>query len=268
MKPLAASALALALLVRFWGAPCLAVEIIAHRGASHDAPENTLAAFKLGWEQQAEAVELDISLSKDGHVIVLHDADTRRTTGADHKVSQASLAELQSLDAGSWKGPQWKGEKIPMLSDAVALVPEGRRLFIEIKCGPEVLPALERVISASGKRPGQLVIIGFGYDTMQAAKKLLPRHEVYWLVSPKKESQGRLPTVEEMVRKAKAASLDGLNLNFQFPMDPGFVAKVREAGLKLYAWTVNDAKIARRLAEAGVDGITTDRPAWLREQLK
>lgn len=100
-----------------------AVDIIGHRGASHDAPENTLAAFKLGWEQGADAVELDIWLTKDGKIVCLHDADTKRTTGVLKKAADSTLAELRTLDAGTWKDAKWRGEKIPTLTEALAAIP-------------------------------------------------------------------------------------------------------------------------------------------------
>jgi glycerophosphoryl diester phosphodiesterase len=246
-----------------------AVEIIAHRGASYDAPENTVAAFKLGWKQNADAVELDIWISKDGKIICLHDDNTKRTAGVDKAVADQILAELRSLDAGSWKGPQWKGEKLPTLDEVLALIPDGKRLVIEIKCGPEVLPELQRVIQASGKKPEQLVIIGFGYETMVQAKKRFPRIPVFYLHSYKRDKQtGEFPALAELIRKAKAAGLDGLNLNYEWPIDDAFVQKVKSAGLKLYVYTVDDDTLAKKLAVAGVDGITTNRPEWLRQKMK
>src|SRR6476661_5646642 len=121
------------------------VEIVAHRGASAEAPENTLPSFKLGWEL-ADADELDIYLSKDGEAVVMHDASTKRTAGLDKLVADQTLAELKALDAGSWKAPSWTGTRIPTLAEVLALVPEGKRLFIEIKAGPEVIPALEKAV--------------------------------------------------------------------------------------------------------------------------
>ena len=246
-----------------------AVEIIAHRGASQDAPENTLASFRLGWEQRADADELDIYLTKDGQVVVIHDATTKRTTGVDKKVADATLEELRSLDSGSVKGARWAGEKIPTLAEALATIPDGKRMFIEIKCGPEVLPALERVMKESGKKAEQLVIIGFGYDTMKQARERFPQAPIYWLAGYKEDKvTGKFPEIDELIAKTKEARLDGLNLHYKFPIDAAFVGKVKAAGLKLYAWTVDDPVVAKKLAEAGVDGITTDRPGWLREQLK
>src|SRR5207249_946557 len=139
-------------------------------GASHDAPENTLASFKLGWAQRADADELDIWLSKDDHIVVMHDGDTKRITGVNRKITDQTLAELRAQDAGTWKGPQWKGEKIPTLDEVLALIPAGKRLFIEIKCGPEVLLELERVLKESGRKPQQCAIIAFSFQVAQLAK--------------------------------------------------------------------------------------------------
>src|SRR5262249_38764427 len=99
------------------------MEIIAHRGASHDAPENTLAAMRLAWAQGADAIECDVHLARDGELVVVHDPDARRTTGVALEVARASVAELQQLDAGRWKDARFAGEKIPTLDEVLALVP-------------------------------------------------------------------------------------------------------------------------------------------------
>jgi len=246
-----------------------AVEIVAHRGASYDAPENTLASFALGWQQQADAGELDIRLTKDRHIVVIHDADAKRTTGAAGAVASRTLKELRTLDAGSWKGSQWKGEKLPTLDEALKTVPEGKRMFIEIKCGPEVLPILDDVMQASGRKPEQLVLIGFNYATMSKARQRFPGLAVYWVVGYGDETKGEQhPDLDTLIQKARAARFDGLDLEHKFPITSEFVAKAKESGLRVYVWTVDDPAIAGRLVGAGVDGITTNRPAWLRRQLK
>lgn len=250
-------------------ATCSAVDIIAHRGASHDAPENTIASFKEAWKQGADAAECDIWLTKDGRIIVIHDDNTKKTAGLNKKVVEQTQAELRKLDAGSWKDPKWKGEKLPTLDEMIATVPKGRRIVIEIKTGPEIVPELERVLKASKRPISEFVIIAFNYDAIVEAKKRFRRIPAYWLHSYKKDkTTGEMPTVEGLIAKAKAAKAEGLNLDYKFPIDDAFVKQVTDAGLKLYVWTVNDADVARRLVSAGVAGITTDRPAWLREELK
>jgi glycerophosphoryl diester phosphodiesterase len=244
------------------------VEIVAHRGASHDAPENTLAAFRLGFEQKADAVELDVFLTRDGQIVAMHDRTTERTTGVARPVSEQTLDELRKLDAGSWKGAAWAGERIPTLAESVAIIPDGKRMLIEIKCGAEILPELARVLAACGKKPEQLAIIGFNYATMAEAKKLLPRHEVYWVVDHKPAKEGDPPpALADLAEKALAANLDGLDLNYRFPLDAASVQQLKRQNLKVLVWTVDKPEAAARLIAAGVDAITTNRPQWLRESL-
>jgi glycerophosphoryl diester phosphodiesterase len=244
-----------------------AVDIIGHRGASFDAPENTLSSFRLGYVQKADADELDIYLTKDGKIVVIHDPTTTRTAGISNKVANATFDELRRLDVGKfgkWKEREFS-EKIPSLDEVLALIPSGRRLFIEIKCGPEILPELEKVLARGGKKPEQTVIIGFGYETMRDAKAKFPNLEVNWLVAADKLH--RFPPIDDLIARAKAANLSGLDLEQGFPITKDFVQKVHAAGLKLYTWTVDKPEVARKEAQAGVDGITTNRPGWLREQL-
>jgi glycerophosphoryl diester phosphodiesterase len=218
----------------------------------------------------ADINELDVYLSKDGEIAVLHDKDTKRTAGLDRPVVAQTLAELRTLDAGSWKAAKWAGEKIPTLAEVIAATPAGKRLFIEIKCGPEILPKLKEVLQASGKGDEHFEVIAFNYEVMQKAKELMPKLAMHWLVSPKKDKATgitTIPPLDDLIAKAKAAKLDGLNLNKDFPIDAAFTEKIRAAGLKFYVWTVNDAAEARKLVAAGVDGIATDRAGWLRDQL-
>jgi len=242
------------------------VEIVAHRGASHDAPENTVAAFKLAWEQKADAAELDIHLTKDGKIVVIHDASTKRTTGADWKVTERTLAELRTLDAGKWKGERFAGEKLPTLDEMLATTPRGKRVFVEVKCGPEVVPELDRVLKASGLKPEQTPVISFHANVIAAVKKARPDLPAYWLVSLKKKADEK-KTAEDLIAKAREIQADGLDVSASDVVDEAFAAKVRAARLRLGVWTVDDPAVARRVAP-WVSGITTNRPAWLREQLR
>jgi glycerophosphoryl diester phosphodiesterase len=242
------------------------VEIVAHRGASHDAPENTLAALKLAWEQKADASEFDIYLSKDGKIVVIHDADTKRTAGVDKKVAGQRLDELRTLDVGKWKGAKFAGEKIPTLEEMLAAVPNGKTVFVEVKCGPEVLPELDCVLKASALQPVQTPIISFNAQVIAAVKKTRPDLPAYWIVSLNRKGQ-MPPTAEELIAKAKEIRADGLDLSAAEVLDKSYAAKIKAAGLKLYVWTVNDPAAARRMVGIGADGITTDRPGWLRERL-
>lgn len=162
-----------------------AVEIIGHRGASFDAPENTLAAFRLAYDQGADAAELDVHLTSDGQVLVMHDPDTKRTGGKPGKISEHTAAQIQELNVGAfgkWETNRFH-EKAPLLRDVLKIVPPDKRLFIELKSGREILPALIETLKQSGKAPEQMPIITFHFDVAAEAKKLLPKHEVLWLVS-------------------------------------------------------------------------------------
>jgi glycerophosphoryl diester phosphodiesterase len=246
----------------------VAVEFIAHRGASHDAPENTVGAMRLGFAQGADAGELDVHLSADGRIVVIHDFDTARVAGVSNVVAQTGAEALTRLEAGQWG--KWRGtpyrENIPLLETALETVPEAKRVFIEIKCGPEILPELERVLAASRLRAEQKVIIGFGWETMRQAKERFPGLRVFWLAGADKNK--RYAPVGELIEKARAAKVDGLNLEKGFPIDRAFVEQVRAAGLQLYVWTVDEPEVAARLVAAGVDGITTNRPQWLRHAVQ
>ncbi|HEX6986250.1 MAG TPA: glycerophosphodiester phosphodiesterase family protein, partial [Planctomycetaceae bacterium] len=160
-------------------------------------------------------------------------------------------------------------ERIALLSDVLPTIPSGKRMFVEIKCGPEVLPAMKRTFIEVGVPSDRLAIITFGYETAAAAKRTFPEIPVYWLSSLKQDEQtGEFgPPRDELIAKAKAIGVDGLDLQARPVIDAEYVRAVKEAGLGFYVWTVNDPAEAKRLIEAGVDGITTDRPAYLREEL-
>lgn len=236
------------------------VELIAHRGESGLAPENTLAAFRLAWESNADAVELDIHLSKDNRIMVIHDAGTKRTAGENYMVRETGSEILRKLDVGSFKDSLYKGEKIPFLDEVLPVIPPGKKLVIEIKSGADVLPALEVLVQKFDKKKEQLVFIAFGWDVIVKLKQLFPENKCYWLSSNKNEILGKMDA-------AVAANLDGLDLHYT-AIDKDLMEKAANAKLEVIAWTVDDPVEAKRLVDLGVKGITTNRTAWLRAQLK
>ena len=118
--------------------------IIAHRGASGTAPENTMEAFNLAWNLGADGIEGDFHLTHDGHIVAIHDADTGKVSGGKIKffVKKVTLKELQSIDVGSWKDKKYSGIRIPTLEQVIDSVPDGKKFFIEIKCGTEIMAPL------------------------------------------------------------------------------------------------------------------------------
>lgn len=244
-----------------------AIEIVAHRGFSAAAPENTVSAFRLAWESGTGACELDLHLTADQQIVVMHDADTKRTTGIAKRISESNLADLRSLEAGAWKSPEYKGEPIPTLSEALATLPEGtQRFFLEIKCGPEVVPVLAQQLEPWKPRAKQLCIIAFDREVAQNSKKAMPWMEVYRLSSEK--SKDKKPVdLAMLIQHTLDDQLDGLDLSHKWNWTPEFVQQIRAANLKLFVWTVNDPTEARHLASLGIDGITTDDPKATRQAL-
>lgn len=242
-------------------------EIVGHRGASHDAPENTLASVKLAWEQNADAAEIDIYLTTDEKVICFHDRELGRTAPGKKMIAECSWADdLQGLDAGSWKDPRWAGEPIPMLADVLATIPDDKRLFVEIKVGPEIVPYVVPLVAESGKRPEQIAFISFNAGSCRAIKQALPEHEVYLLSGFEKRDDGTMtPTIAELIAEAKDLGIDGIDVNYGGPLTPEAVAEVHAAGMFIAAWTVDDPAVARKLHAVGVDSITTNKPALLLE---
>lgn len=247
----------------------LNVEITGHRGASYDAPENTLSSVRLGWEQRADSVEIDVWLSKDGHIVLSHDKDTKKCAGVDKLVVEQTLAELRQLDVGKWKAAKYAGERIPLLSEVLPTIPAGKRLLIEVKCGPEIVPTLVKDLEAAGRKPAETAVICFNADVVAAMKRARPDLQVYWLVGLKqdKKTGAWSHTAEQLIARARELKADGVDLSACDAITPAFGKAIQDAGLKLLVWTVNDPAVARQMIAAGVEGITTDRPAWLREQL-
>lgn len=242
--------------------------LIAHRGASYDAPENTLASVNLAWEQRADAVEVDVHLTRDNHLVVIHDPTTRRTCGVSGRISARTLEQIRALDAGSWKDAKWRDERIPTLEEVLATVPSGKRLFIEVKVRRNIANALARVFERCHCDPKQIVLIGFSFKAMKSLKRAFPEIEVCWIAGLKRNRlTQRWPGADRLARKIKTAGLDGLDLRANGAITPAFIKKIHSAGLKLYVWTVDSPETAEKLARAGVDGITTNRPGWLRERL-
>lgn len=245
--------------------------ITAHRGASHDAPENTLAAFRLAWEQGADAIEADFQLTGDGQIVCIHDADTKRVTGVNRVVAQTPLAALRTLDVGRWKAPSFAGERMPTLSEVLATVPVGKRLFIELKTGPEIVPKLGEVIAAGGPDPRFLTIIAFDAETVAACKKALPAIKAHWLTSFKQANASGdwRPTADEIAATVRACGADGVGMkgNRQI-VNRDFIDRLTSGGVgEFHVWTVDAPDDARVFRDLGATGITTNRPAVIRAAL-
>ena len=241
------------------------MRIIAHRGSSFVAPENTLAAMRLAVDEKADGVEFDVHRTRDGKVAVIHDDSTFKTTGMKALVCNVSMDELRLLDAGCWKGPQWRCETIPELSDVLRILPEDMLAFIEVKCGPEILPALAEVVPFLHANS---LFVGFSLETMALTKQQFPGHKVLWNLELLADDAGLWrPETAEVIAGARGAGIDGVGLGFCDAISGGLVTAIHEAGLDLFVWTVDDVEQAKRLRSLNVDYLATNRPGWLREGL-
>lgn len=240
--------------------------LVAHRGASHDAPENTLPAFQLAWQQSADAIEGDFHLTSDGKIICVHDKDTARVTGKKLVVARTTLTELRSLDAGAWFDARFAGTRLPTFAEVAATVPPGKRFFIEIKCGPEIVPILLADLKTSRLTNDQIVVISFQSSVIAELKKQSPATTAYWL-SAFGKSTPLSPSPEKAIAICKEIGANGFSSQSDARVDAAYVAAVRAAGLEYHSWTIDDPAVARRFLDFGVATLTTNRPAFLREAL-
>lgn len=233
---------------------------VGHRGASYLAPENTLASIELAWELGADGAECDVMLTADQKVVLFHDKDTKKLTGQNYTIKEASWEQLKPLVVlpRETNRPEYTSETIPLLADALGSIPEDRMLVIEIKTGPEILPYLQEVIAQHWKS-GHISFIAFDFETIRQAKLLYPEVPCYYLSMFK-------PDFNRHFDLAVESGLDGVDLRHTI-IDQDLVNRCNASGLDVWCWTVNDPETALKMQELGVSAVTTDRPAWLKSKL-
>jgi glycerophosphoryl diester phosphodiesterase len=210
-----------------------AVMIVAHRGASRDAPQNTVPAFKLAWEQGADAIEGDFRLTKDGHIVCIHDGNTEKVATTNLVVHKSTLAELRTLDVGARHDEVFKGTVIPTLSEVLATVPEGKRIYIEV---------------------------------IQEFKAKAPQYKAFLLCSFNEQKNGQImPPLARVMRTLKQVRADGLFSSTNVPLP--VIEAVRQQGYEWHAWTINDLTEARRMTGLGAQSIITDLPGYMKKHL-
>ena len=235
--------------------------IIAHRGASARAPENTLAAFRKAIQIGAGVAELDVHLSADGDVIVIHDETLDRTTDGQGAVGELKTAAIQAVDAGRWKDVKYLGERVPTLTEVLEAVGQELVLCIELK-GGEGLPeaVVNAVLDAAVER--RVLFFSFYPDHVRALKALEPEIPVVWLVG--RESADTDGYAVSLPEQAVAMGADVLGLSMRI-VDAAIVIASHGAGLPVFAFTANRPDHINALVAAGVDGVITDRPDFARD---
>ncbi|XRQ10285.1 glycerophosphodiester phosphodiesterase [Actinomadura welshii] len=255
-------------------APAGKITNVAHRGASAYAPENTIAAVKLAKAQRADMFEIDVQESKDHKLVLMHDTTLARTTNVEEvypdrapwKVSDFTLAEIRKLDAGSWFGKKYKGERVPTLAQVLRTMRgEGLGLLLEVK-SPALYPGIEKRIAAALKRspswlrrdPAErrLVVQSFDWESVRRFHTVMPDVPVGLIGTPEAED---LPEL--------ASFADQINPTYG-DLTASFVKKVHAARMDVLTWTLDDSGQMRKAVELGVDGIITNKPDVLSRVLR
>ena len=240
------------------------VEVIGHRGASSEAPENTLAANRLAFQQSADGIEVDVRLTKDQKLVCMHDKNTLRTAGQELVIKESTLKELKSLDVGLWKGKQWKGETIPTLEEVLEEIPKDKKIFIEIKTGTESIDPLIEDIQKSKVESNCITVISFHQEVVKQVKRSRESLNVNLLIAfsgPKEISN------EEVLQRLTEFKLDGVGAENHSRLSHTFVTPILEANKKVHVWTVDDIEEAKTYKELGLSSITTNVPQLIRSAL-
>lgn len=234
--------------------------VVAHRGASCRAPENTLAAFRAALECGADAIELDVQRTADGHLIVLHDPTLERTTDGRGPVARHSLGDLKALDAGRWFADAFAGERLPTLEEAVAVIGDRAGLFIEIKQGPVFDEAIEVAVAGVIRDAGlaaRCEVSSFDHFSVRRMKALAPEVPCGILYDAR---------LIDPVGAARLAAAEAVHPGWTL-IAPDLVEEAHQAGLAVAAWTVDEEGVIAHLAGMGVDAIVTDLPDVARRVL-
>jgi len=234
--------------------------IIAHRGVSFTFPENSLPAFEASWELGVDGIEGDFHLTKDGEIICIHDDDTERVCNTKAVIHNSTLKDLKELELSS-KGDSNLNLKIPTLSEVIQSAPKGKKIFIEIKCGPEILSPLLNQLSNSEMSPDDIVVISFHSDVIKELKALNPVYKGFLLYSCE---DGR--DFDRLIDEALEINANGISTDNE--SSKLFVDKVIDAGLEYHSWTIDDADIALQLIEWGASSITTNDPESIMKRIK
>jgi glycerophosphoryl diester phosphodiesterase len=255
------------------------VVCIAHRGASGrgHAPENTLAAFRKALEIGVDAVECDVHCTKDGHVVIMHDKNLKRTTDMNGVIAEMTLAEIKKADAGSWFDPKFAGETIPTLKELLHLTNSFSSLkknydenteetvitVIEIKQENIAAKVIQDIEDAGAV--GEVVLISFHASALREAQAINPRIPRALLIGGIEPLSGS-SSILDTIHRAAEVGAGTLNLSGQI-ITPQLVKESRLRGIGVWAWTIDDEAEIKKLLAMGVTGITSNYPEKVRSVL-
>ena len=233
--------------------------IIAHRGVSFDLPENSLPAFKISWNHAADGIEGDFHLTKDGAIVCIHDEDTGRVCKQNIVVRDSTLKELKALDLDC-QGTENLQIKIPTLNEVLEILPDGKKIFIEVKCGSEIVEPLFSELTRSKLNSNDAVIISFDEKVIKEFKVIAPNYRALLLYSY--EVGCNINNLIDVMRNIKA---DGLGTDNEFSKT--LVEQTINAGFEYHSWTIDSIDVAQKLINWGSSSITTNKPGHLIQQL-
>lgn len=243
------------------------MEIVAHRGASLNAPENSMPAFRLAWVQGSDAIKGDFHLTKDDKIVCMHDDNTGKIANKSLVIKKSTLGELKRLDISMYHGKNFKFTRIPTLEEVIESIPLGKKIYIEIKCGVEIFPPLLEKIGQSGLKKDQIVVISSKKNVIEQFKLKSPQYKAYWLVSLKERKSGEItPSLNKVLTTLEQIKADGLSSNMS-NIDEEFIKNIIKKGYEFHIWTVDDIELAQRFKRWGAKSITTNVPGKIKKEL-
>jgi len=231
--------------------------VVAHRGASGYAPENTLSAMKKAIEMKAEMSELDVQETADGEIILLHDNTTKRTGKKDLNIWELNYDDLKDIEVGEWFSEEYKGEPIPTLKEVLDLVRDKMKLNIELKANKHEKMLAERSLKVvtDNNFLDQVIFTSFKFDEVRKIRALNKEAKVGYIF-------GKLPENVDVFTE----DVDLLSAHYK-SVDAEFVKKAKSNGKEVHVWTVNEPEDMKRMIELGVEAIITNYPDVLRKVL-
>ena len=246
--------------------------LIAHRGESIDAPENTLPAYRTAVER-GFGFECDIYLAKDGRLFTFHDRNlTRTTAGANTNRCtdvdwEGTVSKLNVGGWGKWKGSKFDPTRPALFLEVLALAREGRYIYVEVKGNdPSWVPYIkDEIAKAKNVNPGNVLFISFGDKVCAALKRAMPVYKVYFLTSCRRNVPGKkreerpVKPADEVIAKLQELGVDGVDIWFDpAVVDRAYVDAVKAAGFSFHVWTIDDLEKAKKAFAAGADTLTTN----------
>ena len=243
--------------------------LIAHRGESVDAPENTLPAYKTAVDR-GFGFECDIYLSSDKRLFTFHDTTLKRTTSGENTNActavdwEGTVSKLNVGGWGKWKGSKFDPTRPALLEEVLALARPGRKIYVEVKGdNPAWVPYIKAAFAKEPKAtPDTVLFISFGRKVCAELKRQMPEFKVYWLT-------GRVPPVAKLLAELRALGVDGVDINFSpAKVTAEYISAVRQGGFEFHVWTIDNPKTAAEAFRRGAQTVTTNRARYILEALR